>query len=182
MSQRKTREFLRLLDRTANLNDPDQVKMNVAVLDNKLSDLIRDNVFNENQEKEYSQKIHGLQAKITPKIEVNQSKREQLMNVNLTISKDDQDIAKERMKHDKITSDILDLSNQLKDRVSKVSVKVAEDEEVINTVHENMHSISDKALSTNKQMNITVSQRLGLTAYKYLAIVIIVYLIITIIL
>ena len=65
--------------------------------------------------------------------------------------------------------------------MSEVSVKVAIDEEVMNTVHDNMQTIVDGAEKTGNQMSTTVSERLGWRIYFQFGFIILVYVIVTIV-
>lgn len=179
-NQRRIREFLRLLSRSEKLDDLDLLNINITELNKQFSDLAKDNLIDSTKEKEYSAKIQKIQEKMAPKIAPPKKDRENtkkfVSNVN-----DEKDIEKERQKHTEITNDILALSNQLKEKVSEVSVKVALDEEVMNTVHDNMQTIVDGAEKTGNQMSTTVSERLGWRIYFQFGFIILVYVIVTIV-
>ncbi|OHT02363.1 hypothetical protein TRFO_30555 [Tritrichomonas foetus] len=180
--QRKIREFQRLLARSEKISDIEMLKLNVAELSNKFNDLSKEKLITSTQEKEFSNAVQRIQNKLNPKIVAAKKEKPKNEFKPQFSQNSEKDIAKERIKHNELANSLLDLSGQLVDRVSKVSVKVAEDEEIMKTVHENMNTISNGANQTQNQMNTTVSERLGWRAYKYLIIVIAVYLLITTIL
>lgn len=179
-SKRRIREFQRLLARSKKLDNHELLKNNITELNKQYGDLIKDSLLESYQEKEYSAQIQQIQEKNAPKI-ASPKKNNEKQRKNYSPQNDEKDIEKERLKHSELTNDILALSSQLKNKVSEVSVKVAIDEEVLNTVHDNMQTIVDGAEKTGNQMTTTVSERLGWRAYIQFGFVILVYVIITIV-
>lgn len=178
--KRRIREFQRLLIRSEKLDNHDLLKINITELNKQFGDLVKDNLIASNQEKEYSAQIQKIQDKIAPKIAPPKKNNDKKMK-NYLPQNDEKDIEKERLKHSEITNDILALSSQLKNKVAEVSVKVAIDEEVLNTVHDNMQTIVDGAQKTGNQMTTTVSERLGWRVYIQFGFIVLVYVIVTIV-
>lgn len=177
MSNRRLREFERLLTRTDKLQDPEMIKINVAALESQLSALRNDNILSSEQIQDYARHVSKLQNSIGPKIAAPKPRAK-----TQAITSEEMEIAKERMKHGELTDEMLELTEKTKENVIRLSTHIAEDKDILNQVHNDIESISNGAEKTKLQFNQTKGERLGFfKVYGRLITILIIFLIVRII-
>lgn len=172
MNNRNIREFERLLYRTENLNDTDDIKTNVIIIESKLTELRNMNLLNQNQEYEYNRIITSINSKIAPKTPTKRRKTE-------SINEEEISLAEEKNKQSKLTEEFMKLTEKLKEKVVEVGVALKDDQDVVDNVHKSLDK--NVANSENVQTNLDerTKERIGWRAYWWLAKVVIVYLVVS---
>jgi hypothetical protein len=176
MANRKIREFQRLLARSDEIVDVKFLKANSRLLESKFNDLRADGVLSGGQIAEFTTHMKAIQQRLAPQIALPKPKP---VPARCDTDDDTADISKERIKQDAITSDLLNLTYQLKDNVGKVALVSASDAEVLTEVVQNVEGIATGAEKTQNQFTEVTGERLGWKVYYWLVLVILTYVLVT---
>ena len=173
---RKLREFQRLIFRSKTLQDQELLKINAKVCVSQFDELRQKSVLTKEQERDFQNQIKEIQNKIGPKISVPKTgpKAKQIAPVA-----DEGISADERLNHAKFTEEILILSEKLKQNTAEIALANAEDAEILRTVRDNVEGVSNVADKNMKNFDDVVAQRLGWSVYYKLAIVVVIYMVVS---
>lgn len=173
MSNRRLREFERLLTRTDKLQDAELIKINVAALESQLSILRNDKILSQEQIQNYTRHVAKLQNSIGPKINIPKARAK-----TQAITNEEMEIAKERMKHSELTDEMLELTERTKENVIRLTTHIAEDSDILSQVHNDVESIANGADKTTVKFKETKGERLGFfKVYGWLFTIIIIFLV-----
>lgn len=177
MEIRKTREFERLLKRTELLEDPEKIKANMIVIEERLAELRNQEIITGAQVSEYFNIISGINKKLQEKKGVATPKKLK----EPKIDDDDVSVSEEREKHKELTTEYLKLTESLKEKVAQVGDEMRKDAEAVN----NVHSGIDKTLNNAEDAHIELDERSkelwSFKEWKWLAQVIVVFILMQII-
>lgn len=175
--KKRIREFLRLLSRSENLDDPVLIKSNIAELNRQYTDLFEDNLIPPHKEIEYMGKIRQIQDKLNPKVAPSKVKARIEPNHK---ENDEESISQERERHQQILTKMLVETSKLNEKAGQISIKQTIDEEILKETSNNLESLNNAAKKTTDHLNVTKSERLGWRTYFEFLFFIGVYIVITI--
>jgi hypothetical protein len=168
MPDRKVREFQRLLVRCEDITDLKILKANLSCLEARFDELRRGNSLPPPDIDDYTSRLKALQQRLTPKVVISPPKTRP---VAVDTQADSADLAQERIKQEALTSELLNLTHQLKENVGRVAVAAASDLEVLTEVGANVDGISTGAETTTSELTEVKGERLGWKVYYWLVLV-----------
>ena len=171
MSQRKIREFERLLDRTDKLIDKNTIRDNLIVIEQKLADLRNENLISSEQDAEY----FNILTTINQKISKTKDKTRQRKTQNFDEQNDEKTLSEEQEKHKQLTKEYLKLTENLKENVAKVGDEMKKDQEAISNVHNIVDKTLNHADDAQNDLDERAKAKLGFKAWIWLFKVIIVF-------
>jgi uncharacterized phage infection (PIP) family protein YhgE len=174
MTHREIREFRRLLTRSEAINDEENLKINLAVIHSQFSELQNRHILSSNDEKELSRRVRAIQSKIVPKRVVSEKTRESKGVKHQA----ERGVEAELKRHAELTSDLVVLTEKLKETVNETSHVAAADAEVLDAVKDHIASVGEGASKTKKNMDVVKSSRLGWEVYYWFAIVVGVFIVV----
>lgn len=151
MEIRKTREFERLLKRTELLEDPEKIKANMIVIEERLSELRNKKIITSEQISQYFNTISKINKKLQEK-KGNATPRKVLAPQT---DEEDKTVSEEREKHKELTSEYLKLTESLKEKVAQVGDEMRKDAEAVN----NAHTGIDKTLNSAEDAHVELEER-----------------------
>lgn len=173
MCHRSVREFERLLYRTELLTDTEDIKANIVVVESKLTELRNLNLLTPNQELEYTKTISDINQKIAPKTPIKKKKAKSMIN------SEEVSIAEEKKKQNQLTDEFMKLTEKLKDKVVEVGAALKDDQDVVENVQKSLDKNLLNSENVQGDLDDRISEQIGWKAYRWLAEVVIAYLLIS---
>ena len=150
---RNNRQFERLLSRTNDLSDINEIKRNLIEIDKQLTSL-RENHSKSNQIliRGYEKTIEKLRAKVIP-----HSPKKNPQKTKKELS-EEEILKQETAQHDKLIEELLHSTEKMKKNSLQITNQMALDEEIMKQVHETVDHVSDSVASANKDLKIVTNE------------------------
>ena len=172
MTLKEIKDFQRLLNRTEKLEDINQIKENLSYINVNFEKIRSNSLLKQQIDLNFFKRISILQEKVSKKKKIEEK-------IILKEEKKKIFIEEKKKKNNKIKKNILLLANKLKENVTKVKIASQKDNEVLNNVHKSIDSSNTNAEKSLNNLKEAEDRSLGLKPYFWLAIIVLIYLLIS---